>query len=665
MKYAFGLIALLAVGCGTSTDPVDTPAPSGVDLTALDRSANPCTDFYQFACGTWINNNPVGPDGSLQTKYFEPYYATLPPLRKIIEDDAAGAREADDPFAALIGKYHTSCLAAPFDTSGRAALGALLAKVDAVTTLDDLARRIAAHREIGSGAFFRFYVGVDLGDATRHTTGIFQGGVELSSPSYYLDPANADVLADYRNHITALSNLVGGTPIDADAVIKIETALATAYVPADQLRDPETLYHPMKVAEVTALAPTFPWQVFWTEAGFPALTSVNVATPTFVAALEAIFAKTPLADLKSYLRWQLLQDRSDSLDQAFLDEDFRFFSRFTGQASQHERWFTCFNATLATFGEAVALPYLARSYDETATTFARGMFEGSRDAFAKRLGSAAWLDAKTRSEALAKLDAMVAKVGHPDKAPDFTGLDIDAGSYLGNALRIRQFRSARSRASLDQPVDRSTWNLSPLTVNATYSPTVNDVTLPAALLASPFFETRWSNAANYGALGAVLGHEMTHGFDDQGRHFDANGTLRNWWTPAVAASFAERSQCVVDQFDAFEPMPGEHVNGTLTLGENLADLGGVNIAFDALFNGNDSEAGGDGFTAEQVFFLAYAQTKCENVRPDLASQWLLNEPHAPGKLRINGPLSNLPAFREAFSCSATSPMVRATPCDVW
>ena len=664
MKYALSLVALLTVSCGQAVDPVST-APSGIDLTALDHSVDPCVNFYKFACGSWIAQHPIGADGSRAAKFFEPYYATLPPLQKIIEDDAAGARAADDPFAALIGDYHTSCLAAPNDIGAREVLRALLAKVDGVTTLDDLARRIAAQRELGSGSFFQFYIGVDPGDATRYTAAIYQGGVELADPSYYLDPQNKDVLVDYKAHITKMSTLVGGTPIDADAVIRVETALVTAFTPNDELRDPESLYHPMKTDEVVALAPTFPWQVFWAEAGFPGLKSVNVNMPAYLIALEALFKTAPLDDLKSYLRWQLLQDRSSGLDQAVIDEDFRFWSTFTGQASQSPRWFTCFNATLGRFGEAVAQPYLARNYDETATTLTKGMFESSRDAFSKRLGSSAWLDAATRKEALAKLEAIVPKVGHPDKAPDYTGLVIGSTSFLANELAFRRFGYARERARFGQPVDRNEWNLSPLTVNASYSPTANDVTLPAALLASPFLVISRSNAANFGALGGILGHEMTHGFDDRGRHFDGNGTLRNWWTPTVEESFATRAACIVDQFDAFEPLPGEHVDGTLTLGENIADLGGVSVAFDALFDGNDDEAGGDGFSAKQVFFLAYAQTHCENVRPDLQSQWLLTDPHSPGKNRANGPLSNLPAFGEAFACPASAPMVRPEACEVW
>ncbi|MFS8065975.1 MAG: M13 family metallopeptidase [Byssovorax sp.] len=659
MKYIISLLALLAVGCGGDD------GPSGIDVTALDQSADPCVDFYQFACGGWTASHPISEDGSLTAKFFEPDYAAFPRLRAIIVADSAGAREADDPHAALIGDYYTSCRAGQHDSSSRAVLLALLAELDAVTTLDELARRVAAQRDVGSGSFFQFYVSVDPGDATRYTATLFQGGTELADRAYYLDADHADVLVDYKAHITSMSALLGGTPIDAEAVVRVETALAQAALPGDELRDPEKLYHPMKAEEAAALAPTFPWQIFWSEAGFAGLERVNVAQPGYLTALEVLFKTAPLEDLKSYMRWQLLQDQSSALDQPFLDEDFQFWSSFTGQTAQQDRAFTCLNKTLHALGEAITLPYVARHFDEASSKSTRAMFERERGAFARRLEKATWLDPLTKSEALAKLDAVVAKVGHPDKGPDLTGLVIDKGSFIGNEIRLRQLSHARSRAQLAQPVDRTVWFLSPLSVNASYGPTANAVTLPAALLAVPFLQASRTNAANFGALGAVIGHEITHGFDDRGRHYDGNGTLRDWWTPGQEASFEERSQCLVDQFDAFEPLPGEHVDGELTLGENIADLGGLNIAFAALFDENEDEVGGDGFDAKQVFFLSYAQTWCENVRPDLRSYWLLTDPHAPGNLRVNGPLSNLPEFREAFSCSESDPMVRAETCEVW
>ncbi|MFO0758639.1 MAG: M13 family metallopeptidase [Byssovorax sp.] len=666
MKYLLGLVASLAMvctlGCGGGDEDL---GPSGLDLDALDRTADPCVDFYQLACGGWVKSHPVGPDAALAAKFYDPYYEALPRIRAILEDDAAGARSDDDPDAPFIGDYYASCLAAPNNSFQRNTLRTILMQIDGIATLDDLARQVADQREIGSGSFFRASVGVDPGDATRRVLILDQGGVELADRSYYLDADQKDVLVKYEAHINAMSALIGGTPIDAAAAIRVETALAEAALPRDQRRDPASLYHLMKAEEVTAMAPAFPWKTFWDRAGFASPAEIDVVVPSYLVALDALFQKMPIDDLKSYLRWQLLQDYASTLDQAFLDEDLAFWGIFTGQVEAPPRWFTCMNDTLDELGDAVALPYVARHFDERAGVTARVAAERVRASFATRLHAAAWLDDPTRGEALAKLDAMVAKIGHPASGPDLAGLALDPGSYLDNHRNLRTFTNARRRARLTMPVDRSEWSLTALTVNAAYSPAANDLTVPAALLTSPFLVADRPDAANFGALGVVLGHEMTHGFDDGGRRFDGTGTLRDWWTPAVEKSFSTRAQCLVDQFDAFEAQPGEHVDGALTLGENIADLGGVTLAHAALFDGSGDERGGDGFSAEQVFFLAYAQTWCENVRPDLRSQWLLTDPHAPGKFRTNGPLSNLPAFREAFSCPANAPMARSTSCAIW
>ena len=470
MKYMLSLVALLAIGC---SGPDENQGPSGIELAALDRSANPCVDFYQFACGGWIESHPIGEDASLAARFFDPYYEALPRLRAIMEDDAAGARAADDPHAALIGGYYASCLDAPGDTLLRDSLRALLAKIDAVTTLDDLARQAADQRDIGSGTFFQAYVGVDLKDATRYVLVLDQGGVELADRSYYLDADQKDVLVSYTAHINAMSALIGGTPIDAAAAIRVETALAKAALPREERRDPESLYHLMKASDAAALAPTFPWKTFWDEAGFGDLEEINVVVPAYLTALDALFKETPIDDLKSYVRWQLLQDYSRGLDQAFLDQDFSFWTTFTGQSSAPPRWFTCLNATLGAFDDAIALPYVARHFDERSGTATQAMVERSRASFAKRLGAATWLDTPTRSEALAKLDAIVAKVGHPAQGPDLAGLVITPSSYLDNNVSLLRFWTAQSRARLAKPVNRAEWHLSPVTVNASYSSTAN------------------------------------------------------------------------------------------------------------------------------------------------------------------------------------------------
>lgn len=658
MKRIASFAALLLAACGTDPEPT-----SGLDLTALDRAADPCVDFYQFACGGWIRDHTLGETASYDGRFFEPFYDALPRIETIIQDSVDGARD-DGPYGALIGDYYASCMAAPNDLSSRDRLRALLASIDGLSTLEDVARQAAAQREIGSGTFFSFGVGADLGDATRHIAVIDEGGYELPDRGYYLDADQGPVRTAYREHIQRMSELLG-TPIDADAAIRVETALALASLAPEDRRDPRDLYHPITTDAVASLAPAFPWRTFWDAAGFTGLNSIDVVSPPYITALGKLFEQTPVQDLEAYMRWQLLQDKSSTLDQAFIDEDFRFWSTLSGQESPPRRSWTCFNATLNSFGHALARPYSARYAEEGARDAAGAMFERLQGAFARRLRSARWLDEPTREQALAKLDHVVAKIGYPEDGLSYDGLILDRSSFFESGNRLRQFFRRRNTAQLGVPVDRDEWYISPLTNNAIYSPTLNDVTLPAILLAPPFLSTDGSDAGRFGALGTVLGHELTHGFDDRGRQFDGMGTLRDWWTPVVKNEFISRAQCLEKQFSSYEPLPGERVNGELTLGENIADLGGLRIAYDALFDGTSDETGGDSFDARQVFFLSFAQVFCENVRPELAAQWLRTDPHAPGRFRINGSLSNNEDFASAFGCTAESPMVRSETCSVW
>jgi predicted metalloendopeptidase len=655
------LFAALSAAC----DGDDVTTRSGLDLGSLDRSVDPCADFYQFACGGWVRSHPLASDAWAVNRFQEPFYAAVPALREIVEGDANGATSSDDPYAHLIGDWYAACLAAPTDMSSRAQLRVLVQAIDAVTTLEELAVQSVAQRALGSGTFFSTGVEVDPGDSSRHLARVDQGGVELGDRSYYLDADQADVRADYKSHIAALSALVLGRSIDADAVIRVETALATAFLPRDAFRDPASLYHPMSTVDLAALTPSFPWSTFWDALGVAPLDRIDVAEPDYFTALDDVFASTPIPDLVTYMKWQLIQDRSADLDQGILDEDFAFWSSFTGQQSPHDRPWTCFLRTLSTLPQAVAQPFLARSFDESARAIADDSSRALVDAFFERITEASWLDATTRTEALAKLDTVTFKLGYPAHWVSYDGLAFDKASYFNNHSALIAHRTEESWADLGTPVDKAEWSLSPLDVNAAYSPSFNDVTLTALWLSPPFVVVGAPIPRNAGSMASVVGHELTHGFDDWGRHYDGKGNLRDWWSDAAEANFRARAHCVIEQFDGYEAVPGEFVNGELTVGENIADLGGIAMAYRALVEASGVGDGGDGFDANQVFFIAYAQDHCENVRPEWMSSRLLSDPHAPPRFRVNGPLANLSEFAQAFQCGPGSPMVRANPCRVW
>jgi endothelin-converting enzyme/putative endopeptidase len=661
---ATALAVFLVAACGGEDAPTPPLARSGIDTTFLDRSTDPCVDFYQFACGGWIDDHPITPDAAVRSRAQEPFYAAVPLLWEIVEADADGAVSADDPHARLIGDYYTSCLTAPSTPAAREQLRTLVAAIDAVETLEDVATQAAAQRALGSGTFFRPFVVIDPADTTRYVLAVDQGGAELDDRSYYLDAEYEPLRAKYRDHIASLSTLVTGSPIDVDAVLHVETALATAMLPRDERRDPESLYHPMSGAALAELAPSFAWATFWEASGYEVPEVVNVLVPDFFVALEELLSTAPIEDLRAYMRWQLIQDRAADLDQAVLDQDFAFWSTFTGQQEAHPREWTCFVATQSTFGLALAQPYVSRYFDEDARLVAEDLAGELKAAFGARIAEASWADAATRGEAAEKLGAVAFKLAYPDQWPDYGGLALTPASYFDNRSTLSAYGLEEMRARIGAPVDRTEWSGSPLAVNAWYSPQLNDVTVTALRLTPPLVPAGAPLATHAGAVGVLLGHELSHGFDDWGRHYDGAGNLRNWWSAEAETSFGERAQCLVDQFDGYEALPGEWVNGELTVGENIADLVGIATAHRALVDGPEVE-GGDGFSAEQVFFIAYAQTRCENARPEWTAARLVTDPHAPPKLRVNGPLANLPEFSSAFGCAAGSPMVRATPCRVW
>ena len=581
--------------------------------------------------------------------------SALADLRALVEQP-----DTATPEGRLISTYRSACLAAPIDLSAREEVRQELAQIEAIRSLEDLVRQMVAQRLIGSGTFFRVGLEIDPVDASRYGLSIDQGGVELPDVDSYADPSSP-LMKDYREHADNLSRIVKGSAIDVDAALRVETALAAAALSADERRDPVGLYHPLSAAEIAAQAPAFPWGVLWQGLGLLSSGKINVRVPGHLAAIERLFSATPLSDLKAYMAWQLIQDQSPRLDQDVLNADFAFWSRFSGQVVPPSREWTCFTSTLDWFDQAIAQQYMARSYDETRSAETSALAQELSVAFQGRLEKAAWLDDATRAEALAKLSKLSFRVGHPDHWSTLEGLDL-RGSYLAQGSAFRRFFIAKEQSL--QRVDRAEWNVSVLDVNAYYSARGNSVTIPGIFLAPPFFVPGASRAAQLGALGSVVGHELTHAFDAVGRDFDGDGNLRDWWSLAAAERFRARAECVVDEFNALEYLPGKTVNGALTLGENLADLGGLQLALDVLQRAPTGQAG-DGFNEAQIFFLSYAQAACENVRPELLESLAHSDGHAPSKLRVNGSLQNIPAFAEAFQCASSSPMVAHPRCEVW
>ncbi len=647
------------------------PAPAAVDLATLDRKIDPCNDFYQFACGGWIANNPLPPDRRSYGRFAEVEERNFNVLRRLLESPpstaSSDARKASDFYAA--------CMDEPaIERRGLTPVAADLMMLESSRNPDDLPVVLAHLHEVGVQAFFRFGARTDRTDATRETAEADQGGLGLPDRDFYLrdDERSRDLRMKYEAHIARLLALAEEEPGDsaahAKAVVALETALAKASLDRVKRREPGNTQHRMTLAAFQATMPRFDWRKYAGAAGAPRFQVLNVATPDFFKAMNALIDASTVDDIKAYLRWHVLHAAAPMLPKAFADADFDFFSRtLAGQQAPEPRWRQCVNDTDRRLGEALGKAFVDDTFSAAAKTDTLRMVEDIKNAMRLDIDGLPWMSGETKKASMAKLGTVEDRIGYPDVWKDYGNLRVAKDDALGNVQRSLAFERARNLKKIGEAVDRTEWSMTPPTVNAYYSPDRNSINFPAGILQPPFYRAGRDAAVNYGAAGAVIGHELTHGFDDQGRKSDSEGNLRDWWTAADADAFETRATCVADQYSSYTVAGDTHINGRLTLGENTADNGGLRLALSAYLNGPGARAKDkiDGFTPEQRVFLGWAQVWCENARPEAERLKAQTNPHSSNRYRVNGPTSNMPEFARAFQCKANAPMARPSPCRVW
>jgi putative endopeptidase len=644
-------------------------APASVALTWLDRTADACTDFYQFACGGWLTSNQIPADRQRWGQFTALGEQNQRILRGILDtpSDAPDRRKAADFYAACMDEN-------AIQSKGAAPLASDLARIDGLTGPAGLPPLLAHLHAIGVSAFFRFGSQIDRRDATKQIAIVDQDGLGMPDRDYYLkiDARSADIRQKYQAHVQqTLAMLPGGAATatkDAAAVIAIEHALSAAALDRTARRNPAATDHMMTRADWQALTPSFDWTPYVTAAKAPAFARLNVAVPDYFRTLDMLLTSTPVEALKAYLRWQLANSSADLLPRAFATARFEFFNHvLAGQEQPLPRWERCITQTDARLGEALGKAYIDEAFGPAAKADTAAMVRGIEAAMKKDIDDAAWMSEETKRAAREKLAAVVDRIGYPDQWKNYSSVRIDRADALGNQQRAIAFERERTLMKIGQPVDRGEWRMTPPTVNAYYSPDRNNINFPAGILQPPFYRQGRDAAVNYGGIGAVIGHELTHGFDDQGRKFDGQGNLHDWWTDADAKSYESRSSCIADQYSQYVVANDTHLNGRLTLGENTADNGGLRLALLAYLAGPGATAAPvlDGFTREQRFFVGYAQIWCENRRPEFERLRATTDTHSPARFRVNGTVSNMPEFAKAFSCKAGAPMVRQNACRVW
>jgi len=667
------ILAMLLISCGALAQDPQTKT-LGFNVSELDKSADPCVDFYQYACGGWMRANPLPADQSIWGRFEELDERNQLILRDILQE-ASKKNSPPGSNDQKIGDYYGSCMdEKSIEEKGASPLKPYLDSIAAIKSKKDLPNFLADWHGRGANLFFQFTSEPDFKNATQIIAATDQAGLGLPDRDYYLkDDAKSKELRDaYLKHVQKTFQLIGDSPekalAKAETVMTIETELAKASLDRVSRRDPNKIYHKMSVAELAKLSPQFDWNRYITARKTVPIQSVNVYWPDFVKGANTVIGSSSLEDLKAYMTWHIVQLASPFMPKAFVDQNFAFYGRtLSGTEQIRPRWKRCVQYTDSDLGEALGIAYVDRTFGKEGKDRMLAMVHAIEKALRDDIGQLSWMTEETKKRAYEKLDAISNKIGYPEKWRDYSKLQINRGDALGNSLRANNFETNRKLAKIGKPLDKSEWEMTPPTVNAYYNPQQNNINFPAGILQPPFFDKSLDDAVNYGAIGAVIGHELTHGFDDEGRQFDAQGNLRDWWTEKDNAAFNERANCIAEQYSGYTVVDDVKLNGKLTLGENVADNGGVRLAYMALLDtlGGKQVAPVDGFTPEQRLFLGWGQIWCQNVRPEQSRVLAQIDPHSPSKERINGVVSNFPEFQKAFNCKAGQPMVRENACRVW
>ena len=681
-------IALLAA-CATNppaqqpTQPKAQPAAQqkplfgehGFDVSQIDRTVQPCDDFYRFAVGKWRESHPLPPQYSRFGRFEELAERNRQTLRDILEEDAKlnapkGSNEQK------IGDFWSACMnEAEIEREGMSPIAPELKRIDEVKNLTELQNEIARLQSMGYAPVFRVSGQQDYKNSKSVIAFLSQGGLGMPDRDYYLrdDKRFADTRSQYVDHMSKMFQLTGEDAAkaaeDAKQVLELETKLAKSSMSRIETRSPEATYHITPVAELVSMTPNLDFAQFLKAVGINEK-SVNVAHPKFFQNVSEMIKTTPLDAWKAYLRWRVIDTAAPTLSKVFVDEDFAFGSVISGQKELQPRWQRCVRAADSSIGQLLGQEYVKRRFTPEAKAKMNALIDNLVGALREDIPTLSWMGPETKQAALTKLNAFARRIGYPDQWRDYSALQMTHDSYAQNMLNARSFAFQRAVTRIGKPDDPNEWGFfTPATVNASYQPSRNDITFPAGILQPPFYDPNADDAYNYGGIGVVIGHEMTHGFDDQGAKFDANGNLRNWWSDADLKNFEARSECVSNEYSEFNVGPGVNIQGKLVLGEAIADLGGATIALAAYehsLQGKPHEVI-DGFTPEQRFFLGFAQVWGENIAPQEATRRALTDPHAQGPFRINGTVSNMPAFMKAFGCDNGTKMVRAEDkrCAIW